>query len=220
MSKELFDSFVKEQFADYRPGVPAHIWENISAGTRKKPVGFWNFFSGMNTAAILLMILVAGGALFYFFISKPGHPAMVSPSLQHVNTGNIHTGSAVQHFVPINSTDAVPIVPPLLTDQAGGAGQLNSTNISPFQKTATGIYSPGKLFSHITNAASETELTDENEVNTYKSDRHLTVLFSNAGLLQFNSLFHPGLKTNLLYQKNLSIPCPRAEKDAAGNKNM
>ena len=222
MNNELFDSFVKEQFAGYRPDVPAHIWENISAEKdRKKPVGFWGFFGGMNLAAGLLLMLVAGGMLIYFFNHKPG--AATEPTVQvkpsnnggtGISTGVVHQSTPTADN-PANtaSTDHLNNTPPV-----AGAGQLNSPAVRAIQNTTNRFYSPGKIFASVTNPEEGTDTPVDYAGNINETDRHVPALLSNAQLLQTYSLFHPRLNPGLLLPKNLSIPCPKAEKDAAGNK--
>ena len=60
-----FDNHIKEQFSDYSPDVPAHIWENILAEKdRRKPAAWW--MRNRVTAAALLLLLLAGTGLFVF----------------------------------------------------------------------------------------------------------------------------------------------------------
>ena len=220
MNNELFDSFVKEQFAGYRPDVPAHIWENIAAGKdRKKPVGFWGFFTGMNLAAGLLVMLVAGGMLIYFFNHKRGSAMGKTVQVQPSNTGGTTTGTIDQNAPStVNPADAATPEHPNNTAPASGADQLNSNGVRGIQKTVNNYYSPGKMFAIVNNPGAGTETPGDNAGNTNETDRHIFALKSNAQLLQTNSLFHPRLNMGLLLPKNLLIPCPRAEKDAAGNK--
>ena len=224
MNNKLFDSFVKEQLAGYRPEVPAHIWENIAAEKdRKKPAGFWSFFSGLNPAAVILLMLVAGGVLIYFFNHKPDAAADKTVLLQPSNnngTGGSSTGTIHQNTPSsVNPADAATNNAPSNSGVAAGAGQLNSGAVHDIQNTANSFYSPRKIFATVTNPDEGTDAPGENAEKAIETDRTIPALLSRAQLLQTNSLFHPRLKMGLLLlSKNLSIPCPRAEKDAAGNK--
>ncbi len=72
----LFDEHIKEQFSNYAPDVPAHIWENIVAGReRRRPAGFWfTFFTGRNIA-LLIALLLAGGAGSWWLLKGDSAPA-------------------------------------------------------------------------------------------------------------------------------------------------
>ncbi len=69
-SNRQFDDHIKEQFNNYAPNVPPHIWENIIAQKdKKRPAGFWiSLFSNRNKLLLLGLIIAlsSGGAWIYF----------------------------------------------------------------------------------------------------------------------------------------------------------
>ena len=228
MNTNLFDSFVKEQLADYRPQVPAHIWENIAAAKeRKKPVGFWSAFSGMNLAAGILLILVAGGLLVYFFrhSSVPANDKTVN--VQPAGTGaTVGSNADVKQNQPADpngdaATMNIPnnnITGSNQNNILYSGGQQNSNSIPGNQYTIGKIYSPGKIFAYIHNSGAETNTPFEDAGVSNNTQRTIPALLSNVQLLKTNILFLPRLRPGLLLPKNLLIPCPGAERNTAGNK--
>ena len=73
-----FDEHINEQFNNYSPDVPMHIWEKIMAEKdKKRPAGFWmSFFNSRNNLLILGLIITisSGGTWFYFNKNKPLNP--------------------------------------------------------------------------------------------------------------------------------------------------
>jgi len=91
-----FDDFAKEQFSNFSPDVPAHIWENIIAKRKSKPKGFWvNMLSGGNLLILSLVLLVGGGAT-YFLLSSSNKSSSIKnnttekniPASQKINTSS------------------------------------------------------------------------------------------------------------------------------------
>jgi hypothetical protein len=61
-----FDEYLKQSFGDYTPDVPAHIWEHISAGKKKKrPAAFW--FSKGKWMVLAAAVLITGGTAVWLF---------------------------------------------------------------------------------------------------------------------------------------------------------
>lgn len=62
--QKKMDEFLQRSFSDYSPDVPAHIWDNIAAGRKKKkPVAFWFNKSNLLILAAAL-IAVTGTAIW------------------------------------------------------------------------------------------------------------------------------------------------------------
>ena len=65
-----FDDHINDQFGNYTPDVPPHIWENIIAEKdRKRPVGFWvSMFNNRNKLLLLGLVIAlsSGGAWLYY----------------------------------------------------------------------------------------------------------------------------------------------------------
>ena len=125
MSEPLkFDDFVKEQFSNYSPEVPAHIWDNIVAARRTKPKGFWmNFFSGGKFLALALMITAVGGSTYFVLRNNSASPAGDNVSaLQEGKEKNAATNNAHKDVVPSNDNH------PLNNNTATNPGLIANDN--------------------------------------------------------------------------------------------
>ena len=112
-NNRLFDEHIKEQFSDYAPDVPAHIWENIVAGKeRRKPAGLWFTLLNGKNIAILIAILLAGGAGTWWMLKSNATPSTeknlaTQQATQNNNAQNNSTSSTtpVAASVPDNNND-------------------------------------------------------------------------------------------------------------------
>ncbi len=69
---QLFDEHIKEQFNNYAPDVPPHVWENIIAEKeRRKPAGFWLSLFNVRNILLLMGILIAGGIGAWLIFKTP-----------------------------------------------------------------------------------------------------------------------------------------------------
>src|SRR4051812_12271131 len=98
MKNNLFDKHVKEQLGSLKAEVPAHIWENIVAEQgKRRPVGIWGWFTGLNIAAAVTFLLAAGGLTYYLIHNSnkiSDHSATDQPVVIKNNTGgNNNTGN-------------------------------------------------------------------------------------------------------------------------------
>jgi hypothetical protein len=221
-----FDDFIKDQFSDYSPNVPAHILENIMAKRKSRPKGFWmNMLKGGNFFKLLLLLLVAGTG--YYLISSSNDISLdktpantkTSPVLK---TTKVSTEKNVGDNTTGNTTSAdktITVNPPSQTEknireendnqQTSNSNSLNRSTLT-FSSYKTKIKNtPGNNIYK----------TKEDEVN----DQSFLVNENNNDLIDtrvyspFNAREISGLKT--LNSKNIKLPdCPTIEKNAAGNK--
>ncbi len=61
-NNQLFDNHIKEQFSNYSPDVPPHIWDAIVAKRKDRRPGFLFSLLNRKNLLILLGILLAGGS--------------------------------------------------------------------------------------------------------------------------------------------------------------
>ena len=210
MINNLFDAHVKEQMANIRPDVPAHIWDNIIAKKeRKKPVVFWiNNFS-----KIIILLLVSGtvGGIVYFTTDKQNNLPLQTNGydFNKINTNAVQNNIIALVTNPTSSQSplAIPFVKEenniILSERTTSKKQnvfksyfLNNGNTSP-------------SFNEVENKNVDNLITIPNE---YAFKRQIL----NASLLK-SDLFNPDLLNRKL-PKNPFIPCPEVEKNAAGSK--
>ena len=213
MKNNFFDSYVKESLGNFRPEVPPHIWENIIAEKgRKKPFGFWRGLGALNIAAALMVTLLASGTVY--LILKDKIPAEKNSLVKEntgteknnraINIGNINSPNTQGNFV--KDQHDVSFQP-----QTG----TNNAESSPQRSHHTGIY--GNAAFTINTTPSTNEQTILSTIIANKENYLHTVLI-NIGVRKMNASFNPRLGTMPSLSKSLFIPCPRAERDAAGNK--
>ena len=209
MRNSLFDSFVKKQLSDYRPEVPAHVWEKIAAETgRKKPVAFWSFG---NIAAAVLLVLTASG-ITWFLAAKNSSSAPSPSSKNSITTSPVKENN--------NSKNNSVVTPQINT--AGAENSVSSNKTAPaqmpngiFSAALQRFHSPASMSLDINSAEAGDEKVKLNEAET--NDLWLAGKISAADMLKTKRYFNPGIVLPL-FPNNLSIPCPRVENEAAGNK--
>ncbi|MEP7237492.1 MAG: hypothetical protein ABI685_06500 [Ferruginibacter sp.] len=230
-----FDEHIKEQFSNYQPDVPAHIWENIIAEKdRKRPAGFWvKMFTGRNKLLILalLIALSSGGAWIYFNRTSPSADLQTVAENSSSDNKKISSTETNQQDKQVTTPADVKsiIVNPATDNNATG------TNKTLLSKTSTNtkISSPSletdaenstvktvskikKQYTGLGNVLVNTTAPDltEDEFEggtllgrlTYNAEKYTVKRISGkAGTLKFNPVIY--------------LPgCPSIEKDAAGNK--
>lgn len=236
-NNRLFDEHIKEQFSNYAPDVPPHIWENIIAEKeRKKPVGFWfTLFSSRNIALIIGLLIVSGiGAWFVF-----------RDTASSITEKNITPSSAGKNI----STPVNPIVSPENGNNSSSADNDNNTI------TAGTPTTPAKQKNLVANnpfatpsipvstVVSPGENGNEGNMNKYRSKlvsipTRSNITTQDPGLDYDNIPMQGSLMGRLLFgidafsiiKKQTGEPklrlspfaylpgCPSFEKDAAGNK--
>ena len=216
MSDNLpFDEFVKDQFADYSPNVPAHILENIMAKRKTKPKGFWIKILSAGNIFFIALLITAGVGGYYLLATKNNFTSAnnknnIAISFKNKNLKENKADSAEQIF--------------------SGDKKIKSGNTSEVDKTADGEESAGNSLT----GNSVLSFSDKYKIKKYRFVNTNTenVLSNNVISTSENSnpqnkLLSPftinnvremqGLQT--LVFKNLKLPdCPTIEKNAAGNK--
>ncbi len=218
-----FDDIVKEQFGNYKPDVPAHIWENIAAQKdRKKPFAFWlNNWKFISIAACILIAL--GGSLFYFNTNTTEPANNIQPiaekkidaenklpenKLDNKNTEN----NLSKTDAPVSRKPSIESMPNNTKDitwQPSNDLQQGNTNKTDSHKKHISQKSNYNLV--VTNGKAEMDQV-EIEQQTLK----LSDVFR-MDLLNKQSNFKPSLSLQKLPKSN-GIPCPEAERNTAGNK--
>lgn len=224
-----FDDFVKKQFSDYSPNVPAHIWENIIAKRKSKPKGFWmNMLSGGNLI-ILTAILLVGGGTTYFLVSSKHNPSgkniaaekniiaekniaaeKINPADKQINTLTEKNTSSDNTQASNNQSSQQQKITDTNNKQFVNAD--NSSNQNTFFKPA---HKKGLLKSGIID--NNAEILREENLAVVQNNKEVsaTILYSP---FRFNNA-RELTTTKISNSKNVKLPdCPTLEKNAAGNK--
>jgi hypothetical protein len=224
-----FDDFVKKQFSDYSPDVPAHIWENI-AGRRSRPKGFWiNMLSG-GKILLLTAVLLAGGGATYLLVSSNNNSAgkNVSAEKNIIPEKNISPEKNI-------ASDKTTNTSPQENSDEGNSSVLNNeskpeeTNVtdnvqeqSANANTSRGnnnssrpVHRKGIFNSNITSDNSEIKNEENLSVVQTTSDVSATRIYSPFGINNARGVS----VNNILSSTKVKLPdCPTLEKNAAGNK--
>jgi hypothetical protein len=223
-----FDDFVKKQFSDYSPEVPAHIWENIASAKRNtKPKGFWMNMTGGAKFLLFTLLLVTGGGAWYLYSSKYSSPvnevkneAKNIPASQKINN--------TANSIPQNNDAAITAIDPstlsektkAVTEQQGNSTFPSETFVSKTPGEKNNRYNSesdqqGKIVTQREkqfNNGEDKELTTDVTIdNNLPSQKQISLFrFNNARELNVKKI--PGAA-------NVKLPdCPTLEKNAAGNK--
>jgi hypothetical protein len=218
MKNKLFDDHIKEQLAGLSPQVPPHIWENIVAEKgRKKPVGFWGLFTGLNMAAAILLVIVAGSLLYFF---TRNNESAAQPDQTIVSHTTLPSEKNAINVPGADNTPAQRGNKNIAANNTNTTGQfVPDAMISP-PVPAMNLNAPGKQIFTIHEPEQKEAHTNTDNTDTYsiaENELNLRNHFSFAELLKSNGLLNPGVRMPLM-PRNLFIPCPKAERDAAGNK--
>jgi hypothetical protein len=230
MKNKLFDNFVQKQFDGYRPAVGAHIWENIARQKEKqKPVGFW-FSTIGKVAAIFLVMLSCIGIGYYFTHHSHTSSAKEISLMNKKNTlPSEHVSQNNHSTLKNNNKEILPIVEQVQSNTEKAIVLTKGTNKNH-------IHSQNKndnTSSTILKSSNENELANNERkkkyvhgnttVNISKDEddenvSHLIVAsIIKENLVNQNRLFIPTVQLKKL-PIIAFIPCPEAEKNAAGNK--
>ncbi len=212
MINNLFDKHVQKQFGQYKPEVPAHIWENIAKSTtQKKPLFYW-FNNSTKTAAILLVTLVMGAA-FYFYNQKSA--IRTAKKNEHKNIVNVVTVKQSSNSNSTTATKSNQKSTQLNTSVQSKVKFQKNNNINTFSSTNTQTLPSSKEQNKNLNGLLIFNNADENSFS--KNGTALMALNSNYNHVKFIPFFNPKATIPTLpIAKN--IPCPEAEKNTAGNK--
>ena len=213
MKNNLFDSYVKQSLENFRPEVPPHIWENIVAGKdRKKPFGFWRGLSALNIAAALLVSVLASGTVY--LLMKDNAPTNRAPLVKENNIQNNNSSNNTNsNTADINADQNIP------SDNNASANNssspISSGNVATNRQQ---INNPGKIAFAVNTSAENEENILKAEKNKGNNEHYLHAGNYDAKVLKMRSAFNFRLSAMPTLSKALNIPCPRAEQDAAGNK--
>ena len=149
-SNRQFDEHIKDQFSNYAPDVPPHIWEKIIAEKdKKRPAGFWVSMFNNRTKLLLLGLIIAlssGGAWLYYsnnFSAKEitsNAPDGKNLKNKIAGTTDVSTVAepAVDQQLNSGASEVVTIVHPVPGDNTAG----NNTLLSSKGNTKASITNP------------------------------------------------------------------------------
>ena len=128
-NNRLFDEHIKEQFGDYAPDVPPHIWENIMAGReRRRPAGFgFTLLNGKNIA-LLIAVLLAGGAGTWWILNKSSS----SPTEKNIATQQTQQSTPNNTGQNNSTNSSTPVDPSVATNNnSHSTNGSNNTTTNP-----------------------------------------------------------------------------------------
>lgn len=234
-----FDDHIKEQFSDYAPVVPPHIWDRIAdEKDRKRPVGFWVSMFNNRSKLLLIGLIIAlssGGALFYY--NKLSNNNNSNTTSEKTNTAN-NTGfqnntPAGEELLNTNSNSSAPV-----TSSAGAENIYKTSNAVSATRANTKV----NISSPVAETGSGEDLTTSKSKATKKFYTGLGNVLVNTtmpgteedsneetggtllGRLTFNAekiaeKRRTGKQDKLHFNPVVFLPdCPTVEKDASGNK--
>ncbi len=236
-----FDDHIKEQFSNYAPVVPPHIWDRIAdEKDRKRPAGFWVSMFNNRSKLLLIGLIIAlssGGALFYYnkFSSNNDSKTTSEKTNPKNNTGLQNSTPAGEELLNANSNSSVPgtgtdttenIYGPSntisetrantsvsITSPVAETGGADGENITASKSKATKKYYTG-----LGNVLVNTTMPDTEEDSYEETGGTL------LGRLNFNAekiaeKRRTGKQETLRFNPVVFLPgCPTVEKDASGNK--
>jgi len=173
-SNRQFDDHIKEQFNNYAPGVPAHIWENIIAQKdKKRPAGFWvSMFNNRNKLLLigLIMALSSGGAWVYFTdnFSKNNTTAAIE---------NKNTDKGSGNKISLSETGTVA------EQQSNETGSVNETTTEDNNKTNnSSLVADARIKTRISPASADQDnnVQDNNADVTNATANDNTKVFPNS----------------------------------------
>lgn len=236
------DRHIKTLFENYEPQVPPDTWEKIQARRNRdkdRPFAFWlHSRAGKMAAAVLLVILLGSTAILYTKSNKKNDAVTVkqTPAVENKTDLNIDD-SPSNPANPITSTEKNNNQPEQANANPGAAknhAQVDSKtadNNTTGSKSASNITAKNRMT--ISNAtAGEDNNTAGNEAKTKKVKNDLTEKEESAAsfneelalqnswmqLSPLSRIKNEKINIHRPSLKNLFIPCPEAEKNAAANK--
>lgn len=213
MKNKLFDDHVKKQFEHYKPDVPAHVWENIAAKNKKKPGLFWLNVNSTMVAAVAASLLVVGAVTYYSL----QHQTNNNTDIKNITANQKNNNNIIEKNNTVaptknttTTTQNVNLVNNKVTNNEANENNYNNTQ----NKFATGNLNIG-----IANAPVDASLYNTNNVPSTPNSTAFSGFNNQFSAAQFirqtnNSI---GLN-NIRLPKIGTIPCPKAEKEAAGSK--
>ncbi|MFZ1529525.1 MAG: hypothetical protein WAT19_12280 [Ferruginibacter sp.] len=241
------DRHIKTLFENYEPKVSDGTWEKIQARRNRdedRPFAFWlNSRAGKMAAAVLLMILLGGSALVYHNFNKRDKTEIAEQKLPVENKTGLKdqaSPSTSNNNEPItnaeqkNNNQPVPanasadkekntVQDDLQVAENNTTGSKSNTNIAA-KKRVTIL---GATTAEDNNTAGNEAKSKKLKVKNNLAERDEKEIAQNDELILKNLWmplsplsYHKKERTtiNRLSLKNLFIPCPEAEKNAAANK--
>lgn len=226
MNDNKFDNVIKDQFGNYRPDVPAHVWEKIvSQKDNKKPFAYWFNNAKVKVAAAVLCIAIASG--LYFFNNKKQKSSEIIPSVAekninpNSNPATNSVGSTSSNTVSSKKEIGLEDIASSLSANLAkpNAGEVRKPMVenfdNPFVKRINATERTKDKSNNntltIKNGAAETI-----EMEIVRNYLSMTEILSPQSL-ETNRNFNPVITKKLL-PKTATIPCPEAERNTAGNK--
>lgn len=205
MKYKLFDDHIKEQFGEYRPDVPSHIWGNIASKNQKrKPVGFWATISATGRVAAILTLLFILGASAYFFTQKNSSSA---------TTSSVAKNNLTEKNIPSSGNKTILVsLSPKVSAENMISGYSTSQNISNSLSAnypaahQTTSETKSRFALSLNNAMPETE-EESISFSSPEKNYFLTPFYSDLSLLSSASAGVHKLNMPLL-PKAAAIPCP------------
>lgn len=222
MKHRSFDNYVKDRLSGSQPEVPAHIWENIVAEQNRKKPFMFGWFTGMNMAAALLVISAVSGTIYLASNRNTAEDKTAAVEKQKANPSSGQTNSTApfaetndQHN---NGTDNTIANTNPNTDNAINAAdpskQSNRFYI-PSRSVVNTVGSHAEKANDISGAGND--VYGANIGTAYNTTYAVNPNRFGLNMLSSGRTFNPSIKMPFML-KGLNIPCPEAERDAAGNK--
>ncbi len=234
-NNQLFDNNIKEEFKNYQPQVPAHIWENIvKQRESKKPVGFWLNFLNSRNMILLAALFLATGTGAYLLLHKS------AVENQHFTAATVPAKNAAEITPAINSSaiekeknnDTKNIIEEALNkNDANDPVAVNQTTANKNSLGNKRNYTPFTFYGQ--RNFDENTKHHKNKITTANNDNAANnliytataatedvylkrILFNDVQKIAAEKQPAKLLNRNLF---NINLPgCPDVEKDAAGNK--
>jgi len=247
-NNQQFDDHIQEQFNNYSPPVPPHIWEKIAAEKdKKRPVGFWvSMFNNRNKLLLigLIIALSSGGAWVYFTggfsinnitsATEDKNNQPVKNNRQGLSSTTAATQEAAPDTAGINNGEPATNTGKDLNEHAArttaaktnaqvspGSVETGSSNVYEEGNSATIASTKNKKsLSGLGNVLVNTTTPAASRDEEDEFEGQGTLL----GRLNFNAEKYAakrksGKTEKLSFSPVIFLPdCPSLEKDAAGNK--
>ena len=222
-----FDDFVKKQFSDYSPDVPAHIWENI-AKRKSRPKGFWMNMLGGGKLLLLGTILVVGGGGTYLLISsnhnQPGKNISAQLSPGSKNNASQEKNIPGEKTSEVSGEGSNGEVSTAGTKRSVQEQERINGNTGADVNATTSTGNTGYIASVLKKGAVK-KAVDNVDAEIYKEENSLSAqdnraIFSTRAYSPFDISKARELSVKKIFNTvNLKLPdCPALEKNAAGNK--
>ena len=225
-----FDQHIKDQFHQYSPDVPLHIWDNIMAKRERRPKGFWITLLNTRNLMIAAGLLLTIGTSVWLLLQTP-HSTTILPvdsASSHENAISNNTNipsepkQTTANTTPLNNdagiatpVDQVGISSPLPDARSNQAGttSLFSGVRKNFSRTRVKTSSPNGSEWVTSDDFDSNELT-ENKLSGFGPMGRLYLELNNPSTLHHRVA---GLQERKM--PNVVLPgCPTIEENAAGNK--